>query len=60
MVDDFETNEQALAGTVGADREADEPATETRTLGDDGTTLTGESDTSADASDRDLVEPAGE
>lgn len=60
MVDDFETDEQALAGTSGVTRETEQQATERRARDDDGTTLTGESDTSADASDRDLVEPAGE
>ena len=59
MTDDVETQADALAnaGQGGAAPlgDAEHP---TPTPGEDGTTLTGESDSSGDASTRRLVEPA--
>lgn len=61
MTDDFTAQDAPLAGTAAhedPDRSTRDAATPTRTLGEDGTTLTGESADSGDASRRPLVEPA--
>ena len=60
MADDFNISDEALAGTREGSQDEPERSRGTPTFGGDGTTLTGESETSADTTDRDLAEPAAE